>query len=419
MMAIIRKYPAYRKLLLSSVTAKFGNSITVVVLMYAIATSTNKPIYISLVLLAEMVPMILFGLFAGALADKYPRYKVMIASEWIQTITVVGMIFSLHNPLLLLVLIFLQNVAAAFFLPARSAFISELVPREALTEAIGLSQSVYQAISIIGPALAGVMLLIFEPSLILIINVATFIISTLFIYLASKHAASFEPPKKALQPESLLQSIRIGVKSTLQVPALRYLIVLLSLVMFAAGIFNANAEVIELQLFKVSEFHYGLLGAMSGVGGIIGSLLGPVLIKKMAPNKFFIAAAVLLGGWMIVIVPSYLFGGSLQLLLLYIWVIAIGVLNAFLNIPISSIFLAITPNEIKGRAVSIMQMTVNLAIVVGILTGGILASLISILTATALAGAATIVAAIVSMNMKGFGSLNTAAKQNSASRHSA
>lgn len=405
MMQILRNYPAYRRLLYSSITAKFGNSITLVVLMYTIAY-TNKPIYISLVLLAEMLPMILFGLFAGAIADKYARYKVMISSEWIQTLTVLCMIFSLNNPLLLIALIFLQNIAATFFLPARSAFVSEIVPKEVLGEAIGLSQSIYQAVAIIGPAVTGVLLLFLKSNHILILNAVTFLLSTVFIYLAFK-ATTPAPSehKKTIVSESLLQSIQIGLNSTFKIPPLRYLLVLLGLVMLAAGIFNANSEIIIIQLFKVSGFHYGLIGAMMGVGGIIGSLLGPIFIKKFAPNKFFISATVLLGMWMMIIVPSYLYGDHLQLFLLYIWVISIGILNAFLNIPISSIFLAITPNDLKGRAISILQTIANLAVVFGILIGGILASFFDILTVTALAGLATIIAAIISMSMKGFKSL--------------
>ena len=406
MINIIRNYPAYRNLLWSSITAKLGNSITIVVLMYAIATATNKAIFISLVLLAEMLPMILVGLLAGAIADKYPRYKIMMASEWLQTISVVLMIFSLHNPYLLLILIFLQNIAAAFYTPARSAFISQIVPKEMLSSAIGLTHSIYQVISIVGPALAGVLLFLIDNSSLLIINVITFLLSTLFIYRASKLVKNLEADKPNGQKEPILQSIRYGIKATFEIATLRFLIILIILVMFAAGIFNANSEIISLKLFEVSELHYGLLGAVMGIGGIAGSLLAPYLIKKLPPNKFFIAASVILGCWMIVILPFYLFGSSLQLMLLYVWVFMIGILTAFLNIPINSIFLAITPNEIKGRAVSILQMSVNFAIVIGILVGGILASFISVLSATAIAGVAIIIAAFISMRLKGFKLLN-------------
>jgi len=408
MLKIIREYPAFRNLLWSSITAKLGNSITLVVLMYAIATATDKPIFISLVLLAEMLPMILVGLLAGAIADKYPRYKIMMTSEWIQTLSVVCMIFSLHNPYLLLLLIFFQNIAAAFFTPARSAYITQLVPKEILPKSFGLSHSVYQVISIVGPALAGVLLLLFDNSSLLIINVFTFLLSTLFIYRASKLVIHLQPEKPKGQKEPLIQSIRYGIKATFEIAALRFLIILLVLVMFAAGIFNANSEIIELKLFEVSELHYGLLGAIMGIGGIIGSLLAPYLINKWPPNKFFIASAVILGLWMIVIAPFYLYGESLQLFLLYVWVFIMGILTTFLNIPINSIFLTITPDQIKGRAVSILQMSVNFAIVIGILVGGILASFVSVLTATAIAGLGIIIASFISMKLKGFKLLNTA-----------
>lgn len=396
----------YRLLLFSTITARFGNSITAVLLMYIIATTTNQPLYVSFVLFAQLVPMVIIGLFSGTIADRFPRHSIMIFSEWFQILTVVAIIFALNHPVLLICLIFLQGVGASFYQPARSAFVSEIVDRELLAKAIGYSQSIYQAMAIIGPSIAGLLLLFLQPTQILLINIFTFLASTAFIYFAAKHA-NIKKRTKPVTPsgESIIQSIKIGVNETFQIAPLRFLLLLIVMVMFCAGIFNANSEVILLQEFKISSYHYGLISAAMGVGGIIGSLTGPSIIKRVKPSLFFIFATGSLGLWMIVILPIYLYGEAFSLLFLYSWVLIIGLFNAFLNIPVSSLFLTVTPNAIRGRAVSILQMLSNLGVIIGILLGGLLSTYFGAISITAIAGIVTIITAFSSTLMKGFKTL--------------
>lgn len=120
---------------------------------------TKSALYLGLVSFLSSVPMLLFTLFGGVLADKYSRKKILIFTQ----------VFSLFPALFLGIVIqinivtiwhvaaasLLLGIAAAFDMPARQAFISEIVPREMITKAVAMQSMSFNIARIIGPFLAG------------------------------------------------------------------------------------------------------------------------------------------------------------------------------------------------------------------------------------------------------------------------
>ncbi|WP_353947779.1 MFS transporter [Sporolactobacillus sp. Y61] len=377
---------AYLMLWLSTLTTRFGNALTLTVLMFMIGSSAKSPLMISLVLLAQMTPMILIGLFAGTIADRLPKFAVMMGSEYFQLLTVIAMTLFLDQPQVLLLLIFLQGTGAAFFSPAKTAFISEIVAKDKIPDAIGLSQGVGQATDLIGPPLAGVLLLLIPGGDILIIDAVTFFISAFLIFVSSRFAQIDGISNEGREKESLLQSIACGLKEVATLSELQFLIVIVFVLMLAAGVFNATSIAIELQVFGVNGFEYGLLEAFTGFGAITGSLVGPLLIKRIRPGQFIVSSGVVLGLWMALIYGVSLIYPVTGLYALSVWVIGLGLLNSCLNIPVSSLFLLVTPPAFRGRAAGILQMFSFLGCVIGILAGGALSVPLGVIPVTIFAG---------------------------------
>ncbi|WP_165364280.1 MFS transporter [Sporolactobacillus sp. THM19-2] len=377
---------AYLMLWLSTLTTRFGNALTLTVLMFMIGSSAKSPLMISLVLLAQMTPMILIGLFAGTIADRLPKFAVMMGSEYFQLLTVIAMTLFLDQPQVLLLLIFLQGTGAAFFSPAKTAFISEIVAKDKIPDAIGLSQGVGQATDLIGPPLAGALLLLIPGGDILIIDAVTFFISAFLIFVSSRFAQINGISNGGRQKERLLQSITCGLKEVATLPELQFLIIIVFVLMLAAGVFNATSIAIELQVFGVNGFEYGLLEALTGFGAITGSLVGPLLIKRIRPGQFIVSSGVVLGLWMALIYVVSLIYPVTGLYALSVWVIGLGLLNSCLNIPVSSLFLLVTPPAFRGRAAGILQMFSFLGCVIGILAGGALSVPLGVIPVTIFAG---------------------------------
>ncbi|RYL92173.1 MFS transporter [Sporolactobacillus sp. THM19-2] len=386
MMDLLLHNRAYLMLWLSTLTTRFGNALTLTVLMFMIGSSAKSPLMISLVLLAQMTPMILIGLFAGTIADRLPKFAVMMGSEYFQLLTVIAMTLFLDQPQVLLLLIFLQGTGAAFFSPAKTAFISEIVAKDKIPDAIGLSQGVGQATDLIGPPLAGALLLLIPGGDILIIDAVTFFISAFLIFVSSRFAQINGISNGGRQKERLLQSITCGLKEVATLPELQFLIIIVFVLMLAAGVFNATSIAIELQVFGVNGFEYGLLEALTGFGAITGSLVGPLLIKRIRPGQFIVSSGVVLGLWMALIYVVSLIYPVTGLYALSVWVIGLGLLNSCLNIPVSSLFLLVTPPAFRGRAAGILQMFSFLGCVIGILAGGALSVPLGVIPVTIFAG---------------------------------
>jgi MFS family permease len=310
----------------------------------------------------------------------------MMGSEYFQLLTVIAMTLFLDQPQVLLLLIFLQGTGAAFFSPAKTAFISEIVAKDKIPDAIGLSQGVGQATDLIGPPLAGALLLLIPGGDILIIDAVTFFISAFLIFVSSRFAQINGISNGGRQKGRLLQSITCGLKEVATLPELQFLIIIVFVLMLAAGVFNATSIAIELQVFGVNGFEYGLLEALTGFGAITGSLVGPLLIKRIRPGQFIVSSGVVLGLWMALIYVVSLIYPVTGLYALSIWVIGLGLLNSCLNIPVSSLFLLVTPPAFRGRAAGILQMFSFLGCVIGILAGGALSVPLGVIPVTIFAG---------------------------------
>lgn len=393
---------SYLLLWISTLTTRLGNALTITVLMYYIGTQSHSPMMISLVLFAQMMPMVLIGIFAGSVADRLSKFAVMIGSETFQLMTVSAMIFNLNHPWILIFLIFLQGLGAAFYGPAKTAYLSNIVDKEELPVAIGLSQGITQATDLIGPPIAGTLLLLIQSGQILMIDVLTFILSGLFIFCSSRFVKNHEEIKDQMTNEHLWTTMINGLKKVSNIHSLRFLIIIVFVLMLVAGVFNATSVAIELQIFHVTGFQYGLLESVSGIGAIAGSLTGPLLVKHIHPGKFIIVSGIILGFWMTLICLVQFFYPISGIVLLFVWVSGLGLLNSCLNIPVSSLFLVITPMKLRGRAVGILQMFSFLGAIIGLLTGGALSIVVGVIQVTIIAGVLMVSVSVGLIRTRGY-----------------
>jgi MFS family permease len=154
------RHPAYRRVFVGNVTSYFGTQFTAVavpVQMYAITRST---LWVGLLGLAGLVPLLVFALWGGALADALDRRRVLLVSSslmWLMTLGLLAQALAgLDSPALLLVLVALQSAAVAVSMPARSAIIPRIVDAGEVAQANTLGYTAGTAASVLGPLVAGV-----------------------------------------------------------------------------------------------------------------------------------------------------------------------------------------------------------------------------------------------------------------------
>ncbi|WHY85237.1 MFS transporter [Neobacillus novalis] len=401
----ILKNRNYLRFWLGQIVSQLGDGFTRIAIVYLVATLTKDPLAIGLVIFAQLLPTAFFGIFLGPLADKYNRKWLMVGADFYRMGIVCLMIPFHHSAVALIILIAFQGLGSALFDPARSSSIPDLVGEEHIQQAISLSQSTRAAMDIIGPSAGALLMMTNNYNFIFAIDSVTFAVSALFIL--SLRNLGKNKLAAAQSSESYFSTIGSGVKEVIGMPALRFLLILLMPITLVCGILNTNLIAVLTNEFHVSAFHFGFIEAASAVGVIFGAgFAAPYALKKLKPSTIFLLGTAAIGVLMVVIIPL----DTLQLLYgifpVYIWSIMTGVLNAFLNVPLSSIFLKITPSAFRGRGSSLLGITASTSSIIGILFGGWLSKEIGVLYGTAISGALLVIVAGFMPFLKGYKSLS-------------
>ncbi|MEV6834329.1 MFS transporter [Streptomyces sp. NPDC051133] len=158
----LRTSAVFRRLLIGRTVSVFGGFLTMVTVMYQVWDVTRSTAWTGAVGLAQALPLVVFGLFAGAWADRADRRRVFLAATVGQAVcslllAVQG--FTGHVPVgAILLLVAAQSAFGALGAPAAGVFVPRLLPREQVAAGLALQQVSGQSMMLLGPALAGVLL---------------------------------------------------------------------------------------------------------------------------------------------------------------------------------------------------------------------------------------------------------------------
>ncbi len=219
----------------------------------------------------QFLPFMLLAPFAGMLVDRLPKRRLLFGTQTallvtallLAVLTATGVVQLWHVYLLAL----LQGVATAVDNPARQTFVSEMVDRDHLSNAVALNSASFNLGRLIGPAVAGVVIAAFGISPALFVNAATFV----FVL-----AALVRMNPAELTPSPLARGkgqIREGVRYVRGRPD----IVLVMILVFVLGTFGMNFQVtmalMATKVFDKGPGEYGLLGSIMAVGSLTAALL--------------------------------------------------------------------------------------------------------------------------------------------------
>ncbi len=317
----------FRLLFAGRAVSSFGDRLVPVALTFAVLHLTGSLSDLGIVLAAQTVPLVLFVLLGGVWADRLPRQKVMLASDLVrfatQAASAVLILDGTARVWQLAVLQALYGMADGFFTPAANGLVPQVVAGEDLQQAnavLGLSEN---ATSILGPAVAGVIVVGVGAGWGLAVDAATFVLSAAFLSLLR-----VDPVVRQLageQARSVLGELRAGWRSF---TSRRWLLVSVGYftLMFAFGFSTLRVlgpEVAEKSLGGPGA--WAAISTATGVGAIAGGLLA-LRWKPAHPLRAGFAIG--------------LFGAPLTLLLLgaqaALWLIILtalieGVVGSFFN----------------------------------------------------------------------------------------
>ena len=355
----------FRRLWFDTGISAIGSQITTVAIPYQVYQETRSTFLVGLLGIAALIPLLTVPLYAGALADAVDRRTLLLFSDLaLAAVTCVLLSNALLDAPNVPVLFLAEAAATAaygFQRPARNALTPRLVPEGQLTAAIAVEDVIFNLARTAGPALAGLLILVFGLAGAYAIDLATFAASLVAIWLLPK----FPPSPEADRP---------GLRSVLD--GLRYVRTKKELM----GIFlvDTNAMIFGMPSALFPAFAEKLGGGAGTVGllyaapycGALGASLASGWTSHVRRQGLAVCAAAGLWG-----VAIALFGLSTALWVALAMLAVAGAADYFSAVLRSTIMLSVTPDRLRGRLSGIELAQVASAPQLGNVEAGAVASL--------------------------------------------
>ncbi|MYN12847.1 MFS transporter [Pusillimonas sp. TS35] len=360
------RHPAFRALWTATLASNLGGLIQAVAAGWLMTTLTTSADLVALVQAATTLPIMIFSLAAGALADNFNRRNIMlVAQSLMMGVSIALAIFGfagMLTPWLLLAFTFLIGCGTALHNPSWQASMGDLVPRDDLPGAVSLNSMSYNLMRSIGPAVGGMI-------------VATAGAAAAF----ATNALSYIPLIRALwrwQPEHAPSTLPRETFGSAMGAGLRYTVMSPNLlkVMFRSFVFGLAAvsvlallPLVTRDLIQGGAFSYGVVLGCFGAGAIAGALLNNRVREKWQNE------AIVRGNFVLSAVSAALLAQSNQLWLSCLvllpagacWVMTLSLFNVTVQLS--------TPRWVVGRALALYQTATFGGMAIGSWIWGLLA----------------------------------------------
>jgi len=378
----------FRLLWAGSLVSFAGSQMQLWALFWHIRTLTDQPIALGAVGLARILPVILFSLIGGAVADTLNRRRILFLTQsgmalvalTLGWLTLTGHIDLWHIYLLTA----LQAVAQAFDGPARQALTPNIVPAQDLPNAFSMNSIANQAGSIVGPAISGLIIAAGGQPYVYIINAISF----LAVILALVFMGPVEQQRSAISHNGLVSfdAITEGVRFILNQPLILSTMILDFFATFFASA-NTLMPIIAVDVLHVGAVAYGWLSAGQAIGAMIAALIISQLRIIRRQGAIFMLAVVVFG------LATIVFGASRLFLLSMLALILIGAADTVSTIIRNTIRQLSTPDYIRGRMTSVNQIFFQGGPQLGEVEAGLVAQLLGAPFAVISGGVGCILAA--------------------------
>ena len=360
------KYPNYRLWFIGQTVSLFGTWMQRTAQGYLIYDLTKSPIYLGYVGFAYGVPSWFFMLYGGAIADRVPRRTLLLITQsamMILAFILAGLTFArVVQSWQIIVLAFLLGCANAFDAPARQAFVTELIDQQDLTNAIALNSSMFNAATVVGPAIAGITYAVFGPAWCFTINGITFI--AVIIALLMMKLAPYQPAVRGL---SIFVEIKDGLSFAAKEPTIRIIILNLAVISLAGLGFVTLLPVWAVDVLGGDATTNGYLHTARGIGALSGALLIASIGQRYSKGKLFTIGTFVMPLFLLLFSFTQILPTSLIALIGTGWgfMVIISLSNTLIQLKVN--------NELRGRVMGIFTLTFFGLMPIGSLVNGAIA----------------------------------------------
>jgi MFS family permease len=375
-------YPNFRNLWIGACTSSIGTWMQNVAENWLVLTLTGSAFYLGLDAFLGQLPIMLFTLIGGVVADRRDRRRVLLTSQYIQMTSAFTLALLVYLQVVhpasgpaghvvsmtvwyVLGLSFLNGCAQAFGGPAYQSLVPSLVEKKDLPNAIALNSIQFNLARIIGPLLAGVALATLGTVFCFTVNGFSFvavIVSLLILNI---------PPRRQLPPQPMLQQLRGGLSYVRHEGPLLGLTIVAFVTTFLGMPLLTLLPVFVRQVFHLGVREYSQMMAFQGAGAVFGALIVAWVGRFSRMGSVALVVQIGLGA----VITGFALSRVPALSYAMLFLAGLGQIVVFSLA--NSLVQLVVPNEMRGRVMSIYMVAFRSGMPLGSLTAGWLANVFS------------------------------------------
>lgn len=260
------RYPIFRAIWIANLCSNLGAMVQSVAAAWLMTELTDSNQLIALVQASTTLPIMLFGLIAGAIADNFDRRRVMLAAQtgMLVTSAVLAALTwaDMIGPISLIAFTLMVGVGTALNAPAWQSSVRQTVPRDELSQAIALNAMSFNIARSVGPALGGILISLWDTSLAFALNAASYLVLIAVLL-------RWKPEPRQISRRPIFPAIGVGLKFCFASSPIRRLLIRGFFLGFGIAGYQALLPAVVGEQLGGTELDFGLMLTVFGLGSII------------------------------------------------------------------------------------------------------------------------------------------------------
>jgi MFS family permease len=342
-------YRDFRLFWLGQLVSLTGTWVQSVAQQWLVLKLTGSAFALGLVTTVQFTPLLLLALVGGAISDRVSKRNLLLLTQVVSGLLALllgvlvqtGAVRYWHVLLIALIL----GTVNAFYVPARQAFVPELVDKDTLLNAVALNSAIFNGARVIGPAVGGILIAAIGLSLNFYLNAASYVAVIIGLLLIRPRREV-----RVTENKNIWREVGDGLHYIAASPTVYTILALVG----AASLFGLNFTTL-LPLFAGFVLHvgssgYGFLAAAMGAGSLTGAITLAFMRERRHVRTFIYAGAIIFALTEIAFSVSRLYGLSLSLL------VVVGLSSTLFTTTANTSVLSSTPAHLQGRVMSVYSL---------------------------------------------------------------
>ena len=311
---------------------------------------TQSPLYLGIVSALQFTPVLLLSPIGGALGDRFAKRRVLLVSQTamkMQALVLAALVWSGYVRYWhVAVMAVLYGLGRALDIPTRQAYVTDLVGRADLANAVALNSVVMNGARIVGPAVAGLLIAAFGVAVAFFLNGVSFV-AVLFALLAVRTEGKPDPAGQLGIREGVLGAVAYAART----PPVAFTLGLMIVVSLLVLNFNVVVPLVARDVLNQGAHGFGLLMSALGAGAVVGGFAVALLRTGQPPLSFLVGSAATLCAGLVALALVGHFAAAAAVLAL------LGCCQILFTTGCNTILQLIAPNDLRGRVMGLYTVT--------------------------------------------------------------